>query len=108
MVKCDEISASPALRLYHTMAMPVVVGWLLVTLRLMLHVPWLRLNRFLVEMVEALQALGKGKKAVVQQRPTLLIVGDGLAEGVGDWVTLGQLAGLQRRLAAHIAADDKV
>lgn len=58
---------------------------LLVSVRTALHLPWLRFNRWLHAVCRALLR----KSEVPRRRVRVLLVGDGLAEGVGDWVTVG-------------------
>lgn len=75
--------------------------WLVVTVRLYLHVTWLRLN--------ALSARGLSPPSpTTATRRKIVILGDGHAEGVGDWVTCGRIGGLEARLMARIRGDDRV
>lgn len=38
----------------------------------------------------------------------VVIIGDGFAEGLGDWVVMGGMAGITRVLEKHAGSDDKV
>lgn len=40
--------------------------------------------------------------------PQVVIIGDGFAEGLGDWVVMGGMAGVTRVLEKHAGSDDKV
>ena len=40
--------------------------------------------------------------------PKVVIIGDGFAEGIGDWVVMGGMAGVTRLLENHAGSDDKV
>lgn len=59
---------------------------------------WLRLNRFLV-------APGYLQRAATPTAHKVVMVGDGFAEGLGDWVTFCTNAGLARRLANAVKSD---
>lgn len=62
--------------------------WLAVTVRLYSHLAWLRLNK---SIAQCLQRSARFQHSV-------LVVGDGFAEGVGDWVVCGARGGLAGRL----------
>ena len=62
----------------------------------MVHVVWVRFNRWIA-----------GSK-MPKNCHGVLIIGDELAEGIGDYVTLGQVPGLARHLQAAIRASDKI
>lgn len=38
----------------------------------------------------------------------VVLIGDGFAEGLGDWVVMGGMAGVTRQLQMHAGTDDKV
>lgn len=38
----------------------------------------------------------------------VVLIGDGFAEGLGDWVVMGGMAGVTRVLEKHAGSDDKV
>lgn len=38
----------------------------------------------------------------------VVLIGDGFAEGLGDWVVMGGMAGAARHLENQAATDDKV
>jgi hypothetical protein len=61
-----------------------------------LHVMWIRLNRFLA-----------GSK-LPENAHGVLIIGDSLAEGIGDYITLGQVPGLARHLQQAIRTCPKI
>lgn len=60
--------------------------------RLQVHMLWLRLNKWLY-----FAALSPAKNARY-----IAVVGDGVAEGVGDWITLGHNPGLAGHLQSLI------
>lgn len=80
--------------------------WLAVTLRLLLHLGWLRLNSWAVRAFVGTRLTSSlGDTPVVRK---VLILGDGNAEGVGDWVTMGSTGGVQRRLARLLREEERV
>lgn len=38
----------------------------------------------------------------------VVLIGDGFAEGLGDWVVMGGMAGVARQLQLQAGTDDKV
>ena len=60
------------------------------------HVGWIRLNRWL-----------SGSK-LPPKAHGIVIIGDELAEGIGDYVTFGQVPGLARHLQDKIRASPKI
>lgn len=38
----------------------------------------------------------------------MVLIGDGFAEGLGDWVVMGGMAGATRQLQMQAGTDDKV
>ena len=42
------------------------------------------------------------------EKNKIVVIGDGIAAGFGDWITTGQNAGLTRRLKDKIAADESL
>jgi len=71
-----------------------------IVIRRWLALLWLRLNRSLVQ-PGRLEAAGP-------LRHKLLVIGDGYAEGLGDWVQMGSNAGLVRRLQACVAKEERI
>ena len=70
--------------------------WLAVTIRLYVHVSWLRFNKSLATCWRHYT-----QKAAPHK---ILVVGDGFAEGIGDWVVVGSRAGLASRLEKVVNA----
>jgi len=68
-----------------------ILAWVAITLRLYLGIPWLYLNKLLAMPLK-----------VLQKRPlhSVFVVGDGFAEGVGDWTIIGSASGLENHLDA--------
>ncbi|CAM9176291.1 unnamed protein product [Choristocarpus tenellus] len=62
---------------------------------------WIRLNKFM--------SCGDGQiRPVSEYRHKVVIIGDGFAEGLGDWVVLGGIAGLVRFLQRKVVEDDSI
>jgi hypothetical protein len=77
----------------------LLAAWLGVTLRLYLGIPWMRFNAWI------------GRSLFrISKRPmhSVLVVGDGFAEGAGDWTTLGSLSGLAGHLSDAMARSTRV
>ena len=70
------------------------MGWLFY-LRLALQLVWLRVNRALWQT----RAVRPGK---LWTRHKIVVLGDGFAEGFGDWVTCGTVAGLATKLTTAL------
>lgn len=74
---------------------------LLVTVRLWIfHLPWIRFNRWLADVIL--------RPRQATPRHKLLIVGDGFAEGVGDWVTMLAYSGIQRTVMPRLQQEPNV
>merc|ERR1719261_1007652 len=72
-----------------------------VTVRRWLHIAWIRFNRASAQP----RWLTPARKPGVRK---LLIIGDGFAEGLGDYVTLGTIAGMAPHLATSIRQEAKI
>ncbi|CAM9781876.1 unnamed protein product [Scytosiphon promiscuus] len=79
----------------------VLTSFLLVVLRRALTVAWIRLNKFLSSADWLIRPVSDFRHKVV-------LIGDGFAEGVGDWVVMGGTAGVTRMLEREAGLDDKV
>lgn len=81
--------------------------WLAVTARLMPHVVWIRANAAVARLLRGVRPVSRvGDSGGLRRK--VLVVGDGNVEGVGDWVIMGQVGGLERRLEAAIAQCERV
>ncbi len=49
-----------------------------------------------------------GNKHPRTPRTQVVLIGDGFAEGIGDWVVMGGMAGVTRLLENHAGSDEKV
>lgn len=83
------------------MGLWLAVVRLAVTVRLYLHLLWINVNREATTMMFPPRPKGRLFRKV-------LIMGDGLASGVGDWVTMGSAAGPAKELQRLLNADPKV
>eukprot|EP00752_Nemacystus_decipiens_P010691 g9522.t1 len=79
----------------------VLTTFFLVALRRALTVAWIRINKFLTNPDWLI-------RPVTRYRHKVVIIGDGFAEGLGDWVVMGGMAGVTRMLEKHAGSDDKV
>ncbi|KAA0145778.1 hypothetical protein FNF29_08398 [Cafeteria roenbergensis] len=72
-----------------------LLTWLAVTLRLYIGVPWLYLNKWLAAPLR-----------IINHKPMhrIAVIGDGFAEGVGDWTTVMVKSGLAHHLDKAIEA----
>jgi hypothetical protein len=75
------------------------VVWVALTVRLYIAVPWLYLNQWLSQMLQAF---------TVKPMHHVLVVGDGLAEGVGDWTTAFMASGLSKHLSSALSRATSV
>ena len=76
----------------------LLVLYPLLILRVNLGIIWISLNNWV-----ALRLEGRGSRGAAAQR--VVIIGDGLALGYGDWVRLGQLAGVAGRLEKRFGKE---
>lgn len=75
--------------------------WLAVTLRLVFHLLWIRLNNLLARYLYA-------EQREESCHHTITVIGDGFVEGVGDWVTCFKQAGIAARLQRLIQQNQNV
>eukprot|EP00944_MAST-04C_sp_MAST-4C-sp1_P011518 g11518.t1 len=71
--------------------------WVYFVLQANLSFGWLALNRFIDHVF-----------LTPSEKNKIVVIGDGIAAGFGDWVTTGQNAGLTRRLKDKLAADESL
>eukprot|EP00904_Undaria_pinnatifida_P003377 jgi/Undpi1/1303/HiC_scaffold_11.g04695.m1 len=79
----------------------ILVSYFLVALRRALTVAWIRLNKFL-------SSSDWMVRPVTTYRHKVVLIGDGFAEGLGDWVVMGGMAGVARQLERQAGTDEKV
>ncbi|CAM9567661.1 unnamed protein product [Ectocarpus sp. 12 AP-2014] len=79
----------------------LLTSYLLVALRRALTVTWIRINKFLMKPDWVI-------RPVADFRHKVVLIGDGFAEGVGDWVVMGGTAGVTRMLEKEAGSDEKV
>ncbi|CAM9792487.1 unnamed protein product [Chrysoparadoxa australica] len=80
-----------------TSGFSLVLTYLLVAVRRILTVAWIRFNKFLTTPPAASKSLAK-----------VAVIGDGYAEGLGDWVVMGAQAGPARFIDQLIRESSNV
>mmetsp|Transcript_36448 Transcript_36448/g.114259 ORF Transcript_36448/g.114259 Transcript_36448/m.114259 type:complete len:270 (-) Transcript_36448:271-1080(-) len=78
---------------------PILV-YLWVLVRRWIALAWVRFNRYLVQPSRLEKA--------TPFRHKLIVIGDGYAEGLGDWVQMGSNGGIVRRLQNLAGKDDRI
>ncbi|CAN0355480.1 unnamed protein product [Ascophyllum nodosum] len=76
----------------------ILLSYLVLALRRALTVAWIRLNKFMSPPV----------RSTSEFRHKVVLIGDGFAEGLGDWVVMGGRAGAARYIECEAEADEKV
>ncbi|CAM9467834.1 unnamed protein product [Pylaiella littoralis] len=79
----------------------LLTSFFLVALRRALTVAWIRMNKFLTSPDWLIRPVSDFRHKVV-------LIGDGFAEGLGDWVVMGGMAGVTRVLEKQAGSDEKV
>ena len=69
----------------------VLIGYLYILVRKVLNTWWLRLNVFLVQRDGQIPPSTKTCHKIV-------VIGDSIAAGAGDWVTLGEVGGVGQQI----------
>ncbi|KNC50892.1 uncharacterized protein AMSG_07127 [Thecamonas trahens ATCC 50062] len=84
-----------------------VILFVVVTIREPLALAWLRLNVLLFQNVGLARRLARPEESPLPPR-CVVVVGDGNAEGFGDWITFGTVGGIAPRLEGLLHADRRV
>ena len=108
----EEDSSSLWVRFVHTIIQILtnvfrLILFVFVSVREPLALLWLRTNVYFFQTVSL-----RGRLATPQGSPLptrkVVVVGDGMAEGFGDWITLGRIGGVATRLEGRIHNDPRV